>query len=184
MICVQQRKISSIQRIRQFISALTAKVEPEERKLVNRYLDKSEQQLFYRMSVVDQRHALDVCFLVMEALAGRDDYAEHNVVIKAALLHDVGKLAGELTLFDRSLIVILELLLPQKMADWACEGRGSFIANCRHALYVALHHAERGAEDLLKIGTPREIVELVKGHHQVEITTWQMEILQDADSKA
>lgn len=181
---MSQRRISSIQRIRQFFSALTAKVEPEERKLVSRYLDKTEQQLFYRMSVVDQRHALDVCFLVMEALGRRQDYAEHNLVIKAALLHDIGKHAGELTLFDRSLIVLLELLLPQKMVDWAEEGRGSIIANRRHALYVALHHAERGAEDLQQIGSLSQLVDLVKGHHQAEVTSWQMELLQDADSKS
>lgn len=173
-----------LHRIKQFYSALTAEVRSEENEFINHYLNEREQTLFFQMSVVDQRHALDVSYLVVKALENRKKSECDRNLVKAALLHDIGKRNGELTLFDRILIVILEKFWPLQMTQWASKGRGGFITNRRHALFIAVHHSLRGAEFLQEIDCEQDIIDLVRDHHQPDSGDWRMVILQDADRKS
>lgn len=171
-------------RVKQLYSALTAEVHAEENAIVSRYLADEERELFYRMSVVDQRHALDTCYKVLEGLARREDGAQEVLVVKAALLHDIGKLDGELTILDRAIIVLLQQFAPHKIELWACEGRGRFMQNRRHALFLAAHHGERGAGFLQEIGSETDLIDLVRDHHRPVERGWRMDLLRDADSKS
>lgn len=168
-------------RIKQFYSAMTAVVPNEETEFVSEFLTPKEEKFFYEMSIVDQRHALDVAHHIYELLLIAGLLEGEPLLVKAALLHDVGKRQGDLTVFDRSLIVILECFFPGQIAKWAVEGRGGLIQNRRHAFYVAKYHGRIGAEWLKKIDCPEEVIILVRDHHLTDIKDWRMQILQEAD---
>ena len=79
----------------QFFSAAFARVRPSERVLVERHLSPAQMALFWHMARCDQRHALDVLQTLRQA--GHHD----ETLLQAALLHDVGKAAGRLTIWHR-----------------------------------------------------------------------------------
>lgn len=168
-------------RIKQFYSAITAAVPDEETDFISEYLSPQEEIFFYEMSIVDQRHALDVSHHICELLQIAGLLESERKLIRAALLHDVGKRHGDLTVLDRSLIVLLERFFPGRVARWAVRGRGGFIQNRRHAFYVAKYHGIIGAEWLEKIDCPQEVIDLVRDHHLTDIKDWRMQILQEAD---
>ncbi len=174
-------------RIRQFYSAITAAVNENETDFVLSNLLPPERDLFYEMSIVDQRHALDVSYKVMESLQSRGyrvNSPEMKQLLKVALLHDVGKRAGDLNLLDRAIIVIMSQFCPGRIEIWALHGKGGFIQNRRHAFYVAVNHGELGAEKLQQIGCDEEIVNLVLQHHVTETDDWRIIILKDADQRS
>ncbi|MCK4257583.1 MAG: HDIG domain-containing protein [Halanaerobiales bacterium] len=174
-----------IHRIKQFFSAITARVEEEEKEFISKYLNEDEKKLFYQMSIVDQRHALDVCCLVAESLKfkEKDNKADNQFLIRAALLHDVGKLAGDLTLFDRIIIVLIDSFIPGRIEIWGEEGRGNFLKNRLHAFYIACNHGLIGAKLLEKISCDLDLITIIRDHHLPETSDWRMTILQEADKK-
>lgn len=91
-------------RVRQFWWAITARIREEDRALVARILPPEAQALFWRMTPGDQRHSLAV---LRTLLAWGET---HPALLKAALLHDVGKAATPLTPWERALIVLGEAL--------------------------------------------------------------------------
>jgi hypothetical protein len=128
-------------RVRQFAAAVTARVSEDERELLNSTLTPSEQQLFARMPLFDQRHSLDVYHTL--ARAGHDDPA----LLKAALLHDCGKVDDDgrpLPLVYYGLFVVLKRLAPALYARAARSGRPAlrpFAVHAEHDLRSA-HMAE------------------------------------------
>jgi hypothetical protein len=96
-------------RLRQFFAALTARLSQDDRAVVARALSPAERCLFERMPRYDQRHCLDV-YNTLRA-AGHDD----AVLLKAALLHDCGKVGDDgrpIPLIYYGLFVVLKRLLP------------------------------------------------------------------------
>lgn len=172
-----------LHRIQQFYSALIAEVKADEIEFVRRYLNSLEQGLFFQMSVVDQRHALDATYIAIE-LAAMRQIKDDLLLTRAALLHDIGKKDGELTMLDRTLVVLFQRFWPRQMEAWALEGRGGFIRNRRHAFFIAVNHGMRGAMALEKIGCDAGVVRLVRDHHRPGIDDWRMSILQEADRRS
>lgn len=173
-----------LKRIKQFFSAITAEVRETENEFIDCYLTDLEQKLFYQMSIVDQRHALDVSYRVQKILKAKsyaDQSSELLLLSKAALLHDIGKRAGDLSIFDRVFIVLINRFWPGRVDDWALEGRGNFIQNRRHACYIAGNHSVLGANMLRQINSDSELIELVLNHHCSQIEDWRIKILQAAD---
>jgi hypothetical protein len=135
-----------------------------------------QQQLFARMSPNDRRHALAVVYTLRQA-------GHHNpALVQAALLHDVGKSAGQ-PLIHRVLIVLLEAFWPAALqrlskptaaasermieddhyvGDVSLERvswwRRPFVIHARHAFIGAAWAAEAGCEPL--------VVELIARHQQ------------------
>lgn len=183
-----------IPRIKQFFNALSAKVSDEERRIIKQTLSRKEWEIFNQMSIVDQRHAFDVYMIIKKYLTQQSNIEDkknfflqnllQQNLLKVALLHDVGKQAGDLSLLDRILIVLLENHFPQLLQRWARAGQGSFLQNRRHALYIALNHSFLGAQILRQIDADQELVRLVENHHDSKNLDWQVQLLQKADSQA
>ncbi|MBC8163340.1 MAG: hypothetical protein H7Z42_19185, partial [Roseiflexaceae bacterium] len=96
-------------RLRQLRRALAGRIEPSERALVRQLLHAREVALFERMAAFDQRHCLDVCLTLLRG--GHQDPA----VLRAALLHDVGKVdeAGRpIPLLYYGIFVVLKKFAP------------------------------------------------------------------------
>ena len=131
-------------RTRQFLSALTAHVRPEERALLARTLSPAELELFARMPLFDQRHSLDV----WQTLA----HAGHRnpALLRAALLHDCGKVDDNgrpIPLLCYGLFVVLRRLAPGLYGWAARDGRGPL-----HVFRVHAEHDARSARLVASTG--------------------------------
>lgn len=150
---------------------------------VKKQLTSLEAVLFWRMNVPDQRHALNVAYT-----AGRlaeNQPLDRCVLIKAALLHDVGKERGDVSTWDKIITVLADAALPAQARRWGRLGRGGKLDNLRHAFYIYFHHAARSAALLEETGTDFAVIELVRRHHEapLEHDPPELQLLRAADQR-
>lgn len=116
------------------------------------------------MPLFDQRHAL---LLAQTFLARHQthDYAwvDTNIFMRAALLHDVGKSFMPISVWMRSMFVILQnwrggALLAKKATAHATKPFWQ-------KMTILLNHGEFGAQMLEGIGALPEIIEIARWHH-------------------
>jgi len=180
-------------RVRQFWRAITARISQSDYRFIQQQLSPGEQALFFQMAVIDQRHCLDAAFLA-QAMGQALGVGEKQLqaITKAALLHDVGKVAGDEGLWDRVLITLLQSVSPKLVRKYAAEGscgmsRLGKRKGFAYACFVHLSHVERGAHMLASFGCETEIVRLVERHHltrapeSTEEEARLLAILQQAD---
>ncbi|MCE5284258.1 MAG: HD domain-containing protein [Pelosinus sp.] len=172
-----------LNRIKQVFAALTAKISAADRAFVDKYLTDSEQRLFWQMNLPDQRHALNVAYTAVGFL----EIGKVNklLLIRCCLLHDVGKIRGDVSTFDKIITVLAHKLTPKWAAKWGRLGRGGKLDNLRHAFYVYFHHAERSAQMLLAGGTSGLLIDIIRSHHQppAEGDLAELVLLRRADNK-
>lgn len=117
-------------------------------------LSLQEMALFGRFCASDQAHS----YRVMRTL--RDAGETEPDLLKAALLHDIGKSEADLSVVDRTLIVIGEHFRPEQAAAWGAgpaEGwRAPFVVRARHA--------EWGARLAAGAGSNPRVVSLIRRH--------------------
>jgi hypothetical protein len=108
-----------------------------------------------------------------------------RLLMRCSLLHDVGKIKGDVSTFDKIITVIAHKLVPHWAYEWGRLGRGSKFDNLRHAFYIYFHHAERSAALLVAQGTTGIVIEIVKKHHQQPATYDPLELvlLRKADNE-
>lgn len=166
-------------RIRQVLMRLGARRGAGERDDLERVLSASALRLFEQMPPGDQAHALCVWHTV---------HACGSVTLEleqAALLHDVGKAGGGLTLAHRTLIVLLEHLAPTLLVRWAAAALGSW----RYPFYVHREHGELGARRCEQVGCSSRVVALVRYHGAPSFEDLEpmlrrdLEILAEADNR-
>lgn len=170
------------QRIMQFFHGLTAKLCASDHAFLRRFLDKEEQALFYDMDIVDQRHALHTAYTALK-LAHEERNVNEVFLVRIALLHDIGRMKGDLGLWGKVFTVLMHDFFPrtaQRYAHSAKKGRLDFF---RRALYVYYHHAEIGSEKLLRLGHVEEAA-AVRLHHMPASSADSLELclLRKADS--
>ena len=164
------------QRVKQVMAALTARIEMVDRQFVAYHLNIREAGLFWRMNTPDQKHALNVARTAMElwnrlikeqatADVGLNP-ANRHLLLKAALLHDVGKVKGDISTIDKVLAVLADRFCSRAARRWSRAGRGGALDNLRHAFYVYYHHAARSAAMLEECGVETAVVDMVRRHHQ------------------
>ncbi len=107
--------------VRRFFGFLAATPpSPSEQRFVHDHLAPAEARVFWEQRPEDQRHAIDVARRV--AAAADDD----DELIRAALLHDVGKAAAPIGALRRSVATVLDVVglpLPRAMATYRDHGR-------------------------------------------------------------
>jgi hypothetical protein len=159
---------------------MAARVRADEHDLIQERLPPAQAALFYRMARSDRRHCLDVYYTLIRA-----GYREEDL-LRAALLHDVGKAAGDrgggmpMTVLHRVAIVLLQAftvrtpgtrtkgtqgigpraLGPRWLARLAADGRGWKAPFAVHA-----RHARAGAEWAAEAGCSPAVVALIRAHH-------------------
>jgi hypothetical protein len=111
--------------------------------------------LFRRLSRNDQRHALDV----YRSLQSRG-YDDPNLLV-AALLHDVGKAGGHLSLPYRIAVTLLQAFSPGLLAKLETSAHSGLLAPFR----VARQHAELGAQWAAAAGFSTVVTTLIRYHH-------------------
>lgn len=120
--------------------------------MVERYLTPPEQALFLRLRRSDQRHSVAVA----RQVAGEADLSlnERWLLIRAALLHDVGKEPHMATLPVR----VVNVLLPAPP--------GWLPGSLRAGVAALRSHGERGAALLRRAGTDPAVAALVRCHEE------------------
>lgn len=148
---------------RRFFDVLSAQpLDAAEVAAVELWLDPGEAHLFFSQPDPDQRHGYDAAMVVL---------ASENTdptVLRAALLHDVGKRHARLGVVGRSLAsVLIRLRLPLSR---------------RGRLYR--DHGETAAAELEALGGESLVVDFARHHHGVMPSGFPLEawdLLQRAD---
>jgi putative nucleotidyltransferase with HDIG domain len=152
-------------RIRQVAAALAARVTADDRAFVAAWLTPAERRLFFAMNLPDQHHSLQVAYTARRLAAGRGD-VDTALLTRCALLHDVGKVKGDVSTFDKAAAVVAHRFAPERARAWGRPGRGGKAANLRHALYVYFHHPERSAAMVGETGGDERLIDIISRHHQ------------------
>jgi hypothetical protein len=140
-----------------FVSPLTAR----ELEAVARLLPQTAFGLFMSMSPADQRHSLRVC----QGLQARG-WTDQDV-LRAALLHDVGKAAGRVPFWTRPVIVIAKLCWPRlltRLTSYPVDDQ--HWPHWRCSLSCAWWHAEIGADLAAEVGLSARVVHYIRMHHR------------------
>jgi putative nucleotidyltransferase with HDIG domain len=171
-------------RAKQVWAALTARITADDQLYVAEYLNSREQGLFWQMDLPEQYHALRVAQTAME-LAEAYPAVDRELLRKAALLHDIGKMRGDISTADKIVTVLVHRFTPRMGRIIARPGKGNKIANLRHAFYIYGHHARRGAKSAANAGVEPAVVELIRRHHQKSAHTDSVELklLRKADNR-
>lgn len=157
-----------IYRVKQFFQGLTAKLYDEDFHFINQYLTPQEQNLFFQLRKSEQRHSLNVAY------GCHTDAPDETTLIKAALLHDIGKIGSNLTLVNKAFAVIFDKISLKVFI------MPNFL---KEAIYYKSHHAELGYELLLKLAIEEKVLLLVKNHHKDTMSNMkEMKILQFYDN--
>ncbi|MEX1279654.1 MAG: HDIG domain-containing metalloprotein [Acidimicrobiia bacterium] len=134
---------------RRFASFLTARgLDAGEQRWVAARLRDDEVAPFWSQPVADQRHAHDCARHVAARVADRPD------LVRAALLHDIGKRHARLGAIGRSLATVAAALRSRGLG---IRGPASFDRYTRHGPV--------GAEELAATGAERLVVEFTAAHH-------------------
>jgi hypothetical protein len=159
-----------IYRVKQFFWGLMAKLREEEKVFVHKYLEDYEEKLFFMLPRNEQVHSVKVAREVIEESVKHG--VEDTPLVKAALLHDIGKINSGLNIFSKSLIVILNKFMPRALLR---------LMRLR-AVYVYYHHPE------IAIGyletNDEKLKYYILNHHNYDIKDDKLlRIIQEADSK-
>jgi hypothetical protein len=138
---------------RRFFATLVGRVRADDLTFVDRYLTARERSLFLTMSSADQRHSVALC----ERL--RRDGHDDVILLRAALLHDVGKATARLPIFCRVVHSFAAVSSP-RLAGWLTQSDKGW----RRPFYVAANHAVLGAAAAARAGSGEEVVRLIAGH--------------------
>lgn len=148
--------MSCIGRILQFVRALTARVSVDDGKYISAHLNAEEQKIFFAMSVADQVHSLRTAYTIERLVIEDKRGVDREFLIRCALLHDVGRRAGDLTVMGKVFAVLVTTFAPNFAERLEINGN--------RALYVYHHHAEIGGRKLQQIGLFKE-AKIIAKHH-------------------
>lgn len=159
-------------RIKQFYWAINSKLNDKDIKFLKSNLNSQELDLFFRLSVNEQKHSINVAYDVEKVCKVQN--VNLKVILKASLLHDIGKCVKKLTIIDKSFIVIL---------DKISKGRLKKFSNFKK-IYVYYNHGIIGYEMLKKYNYNDRILYLIKNHHNNEVKEdSELNILKMCDSR-
>lgn len=152
-----------IQRVKQFYMAITCKITDEDKKFIEAYLNKNEQELFYRLSVSEQCHCVRVTKDIKNFIYNKTNDLKYNLskeeLIKVALLHDIGKINCNLNVFEKSIMVLLNKFTKGKLKK----------LNNIKKVDVYYNHGIMGENILNKMQYSERFLYLVKNHHNNDI---------------
>jgi len=141
-------------RVRQTAQVVIAWVTTVDDSPARTYLSSPEYALFTRMSRAERQHHLRVLHDLLEA--GHT----HPALLKAALLHDVGKTRFRFMLPQKVLVVLVKFFAPQHFTTWGA----SKPTGWKLPFVVSAQHPAWGAEMCAAIRMEPLAVDLIRRH--------------------
>lgn len=121
-----------------------------------------ERPLFAALEPADQDHSIRVARSVESALQrGAVDDADRDWIIRAALLHDVGKSATRVGAVDRAVATLVAWVGRGRVQD-----RWSGAGGRRGAIAGYLSYPDVGADMLRRVGSDSRVVAWAAEHHR------------------
>ncbi len=154
--------MTAVRRLRQGVRALFAFAQPVDYALVAEYLAPPLLARFRQMRRSEQLHSVRV----LRTLLAQGDVA-HDLAV-AALLHDVGKSLYPLSLWQRSLPVIVRRISPRLLLRLS---QGDPRVDWRRGFVVYVQHPAWSGELIRRGGGSDQAVWLA-AHHADALTTW------------
>ena len=147
-------------RVKQFYVNVTDKMTEKDYDYANEILNKKELELFMKLSKSEQKHSIriakDIEFIIDNNETDDEEILKNrNLLMKSALLHDIGKITKRLNVIDKSIIVILNKLTKGKLKSI----KKSKKIQCYY------NHISYGYEILKDIIDDTVILDIVKNHH-------------------
>ncbi len=146
-------------RVKQFFGALAGRVYEDDKQELIQLLTPAQRDLFLQMAPNDQRHSANVCTTLR-----RGGYDDLNLLV-AALLHDAGKGAGHVWLWQRTLIVLLQHRAPH-LLSWLARGSLQNAPWWRRGFVVNRLHPELGAQWAAETGCSPTTIALIRRHQE------------------
>ena len=134
---------------------------------IKEYLSQQEYELFIQMDAGDQIHSLHVAELCRESLQFHPE-ADECIIMRAALLHDIGKIGARLGLGFRTFWVLGHKLAPWLMDRIAKRSTNTKPGTLRYRMYLQFFHSQIGADMMRKIGVEEEVAILIEGTAETE----------------
>lgn len=170
----KRRKEMWLYRVKQFYWSLTSKIGTEDKLFINYYLQRHEAELFSKLSISEQKHCIKVAMDVKECCDSEKINLNEKIFIKIALLHDIGKLNGNLGVVDKSLIVILNKITKGKIKK----------LHKIKKIDVYYNHGNKGYDLLKKYNYDERFLFLIKNHHNSAIIgDKELDILMKCDNR-
>lgn len=168
-------------RLRQFFLAITSRLTDLDRAFVAKYLSIPERALFEQLPRDEQKHSIIVARKMITVAHGTR--LDERLLAKIGLLHDVGKSAVRLGLFDRSLMVVLKKTIRPTYDLIALRGKEIGASGFERKFHVHKEHASIGAELLRRAGTEASVVLAIEGHDEPgkATDTAELKILRKVD---
>lgn len=164
----------SLYRIKQFYWSLTSNIDSNDKRLLNKYLEQEELNLFYKLSVCEQKHSVNVARSVKEYCSKNECDIDSQILIKAALMHDIGKITARLGIIEKSLLVILNKLTNGKIKKLSKIKK----------IDVYYNHGDKGYNLLKDYNYDECFLYLIKNHHNSNIIgDKRLNILIECDNK-
>ena len=147
-------------RVKQFYVNVTDKMTEKDYEYANEILNKKELELFMKLSKSEQKHSIriakDIEFIIDNNETDDEEILKNrNLLMKSALLHDIGKITKRLNVIDKSIIVIVNKLTKGKLKSI----KKSKKIKCYY------NHSSYGYEILKDIIDDTVILDIVKNHH-------------------
>lgn len=150
---------SVTKRIRQFYINLTDKMSSSDYIYVKSKLDENEFFYFNKILKSEQKHSVRVAMDIEQKIKDNsidNKYIIDNldVLIKASLLHDIGKAKAKVNIIDKSIIVILNKLTKENLRKVPFK-----------KIQCYYNHATYSYEILKDISCDTVMLDIIKNHH-------------------
>lgn len=153
-------------RIKQFYIGFTSifkKITREDLELVKSHLNEVEYSLFNKYYEYDKKHVLRVAKDIEKICNDEGiNSSKKSLLIKTALLHDMGKIKAKINILDRVILVLLNKMLGDKAKSLKIK-----------KVQVYYNHGFMGYEILKDYIKDDEILFLIKNHHIKNIESLQ-----------
>jgi len=153
------RKKQFIYRVGQFFKVLLSHPDETQLNKISQILEPDQFGLFKQLQNSEQVHAIHVMELIEQ-----EGYPDKDF-LKAALLHDIGKIVHPLKLWERVISVICRWINPDCLDDL----EEADIRGWKRGLVITKKHPEWGADLISNSNASPELVEIIRKHHEGEM---------------